>query len=227
VTFTLTSAPTPASAPPTPPTAAFSWEPSAPHVGEPVSLLSTSSDSDSTINAFAWDLADSGTLTAGGPTNNTVFASAGNHIVRLSVSSADGLSSAASETIPVLPAVVALMRPFPIVRIASTDTHSGIRLRILKVQAPGGTHISVTCRGRGCPAKSQKMVAAAASGGLASYTFHKFERGLRAGIVLEVRISSGNQIGKYTRLTVRRGKLPQRVDLCLTPGGSKAITCPS
>ena len=224
ITFTLAAAS--AGAPSGPPTAAFTWVPSTPHVGEAVSLLSSSSDPVSPISAFAWDLTGAGSFAAGAAANSTKFATAGDHIVRLRVTAADGLSSVASKTIPVLPATSALMRPFPIVRIASSYTRAGIRLRLLRVQAPSGARISVTCRNRGCPAKSQRRVAAAAAGGVASFTFHKFERSLRAGLVLEVRVYSASQIGKYTRLTVRRGKLPQRVDRCLSPGGSKAIACP-
>jgi hypothetical protein len=224
ITFTLAAAS--AGAPSGPPTAAFTWVPGTPHVGEAVSLLSSSSDPVSPISAFAWDLAGSGSFATGGAANSTKFATAGDHVVRLRVTAADGLSSVASKTIPVLPAVSALMRPFPIVRIASSFTRAGIRLRLLRVQAPSGARISVSCRNRGCPAKSQQRVAAVAAGGVASFSFHKFERSLRAGLVLEVRVSSASQIGKYTRLAVRRGKLPQRVDRCLSPGGSKAIPCP-
>jgi hypothetical protein len=60
-----------------------------------------------------------------------------------------------------------------------------------------------------------------------TYTFQRFERRLRAGVTLEIRISKAGEIGKYTRLVVRRGKLPQRVDVCLDPAGVKPIVCPS
>jgi hypothetical protein len=224
VTFTLTPAPAGGGAAPT---ASFTWVPSSPRVGQTVSLLSSSSDLTSAIIGYAWDLTGSGTYTTGTATNSTTFTTSGNHVVHLHVSAADGLSSVATETIPVLPASYALMRPFPIVRITSIDTRSGIRLRILRVQAPNGSRISVTCRNRGCPAKSQQKLAAAATTGVAAYTFHKFERALRAGVILEIRVSAANQIGKYTRLTIRKGRLPQRVDLCLSPGGAKTIVCPS
>jgi hypothetical protein len=224
VTFTLTAPP---SGRGSPPAAAFTWLPSSPRVGEVVSLLSSSSDSTSPINGYAWDLADTGVFSAGAATNVTTFSTGGDHVVHMRVSAADGLSSVASETISVLPARYALMQPFPIVRIASIDTRSGIRLKLLRVQAPNGSRISVSCHNRGCPARSQQKLAAAAAKGVATYSFHKFERALRAGVMLEIRVSAVNQIGKYTRLTIRKGRLPQRVDLCLGPGGAKTIVCPA
>jgi hypothetical protein len=75
--------------------------------------------------------------------------------------------------------------------------------------------------------RSQQKLAAAAATGVAGYTFRKVQRALRAGVVLEIRVSAANQIGKYTRLTIRKGKLPQRVDRCLSPGGAKTMACPS
>jgi hypothetical protein len=222
-TFTLT----PAAVSSANPTAAFTWVPSAPRVGQTVSLVSSSTAATSPIIGYAWDVAGTNAFLAGASTRSTVFSTSGNHVVHLSVSAADGRSSVATAMIPVLPATYALMRPFPIVRIVSSETRSGIRLRLLRVQAPSGSRISVTCHNRGCPVKSQQKVAAAAATGVAGYTFRKFQRALRAGVVLEIRVSAANSIGKYTRLTIRKGRLPQRLDQCLTPGGAKTMACPS
>jgi hypothetical protein len=113
------------------------------------------------------------------------------------------------------------------VRIISTGTSSGIRLKLLRVQASAGAQITVTCRGRGCPVRSLKRLAASAKAGAPVYTFNRLQRSLRAGVVVEIRVSKSGEIGKYTRLTVRRRKLPQRVDQCLDPAGVKPIACPS
>jgi hypothetical protein len=226
VTFTVTPAPATVGFAQAPSTS-FTWLPSAPHVGEAVSLFSSSTDSSSPITAFAWDLLGNGTFGAGQATISTSFATPGNHVVRLRVTTADGRSGVAAETIPVAAAAYALMRPFPIVRIVSTETRSGIRLKLLRVQASAGAQITVSCRGRGCPVRSLKRLAASAKVGVPAYTFGRLQRSLRAGLVLEIRVSKSGEIGKYTRLAVRRGKLPQRVDLCLDPGGVKPIACPS
>jgi hypothetical protein len=226
MTFTLTP-PNAVASPPQPPSSSFTWQPSAPRVGQAISLLSSSTDQSSPIHSFAWDLAGVGAFNPGSAAVTTSFATAGNHVVRLRVTAADGLSSVATETIPVGAARAALMDPFPIVRIASTDTKAGIRLRLLRVQAPAGARITVACQGRSCPLKSQRRVATPVRSGAPTYTFRRFERALRAGVVLEVRVWKAGVIGKYTRLAVRRGRLPQRVDECLDPGGVKPAVCPS
>jgi hypothetical protein len=118
-TVTLTAPPASA-APPTPaPSASFTWFPAAPHVGEHVSLVSNSSDPGSPLTSYAWDLAGSGPFQAGPQVLSATFSTAGNHVVRLRVADAAGLTSVVSQTIPVAPVAVPLMQPFPVVRIVT------------------------------------------------------------------------------------------------------------
>jgi hypothetical protein len=208
-------------------TASFSWVPIAPHTGERVSLLSSSTDAVSPITGFAWDLAGSGAFAAGTPVMTTSFSTPGKHLVQLRVTDAIGLSSVAAEAISVSGPVLPLMRPFPIVRIVATYSASAVRLKVLSVQASAGARISVACRGHGCPIKSQTRVAASGKVGRAPVVFRRFERSLQAGVIIEVRVSKPGHIGKYTRFAIRHGKLPTRVDSCLGPAGGKPITCPS
>jgi major membrane immunogen (membrane-anchored lipoprotein) len=224
VTFTVVSSAS-ASSPPQPPAASFTWQPNTPHTGEAVSLLSSSTDPSSPLTGFAWDLLGTGPLNAGPATISTSFSTPGDHVVRLRVAAADSLSSIAAETIPVMGPARPLIQPFPVVRIVSTDTASGIKLKLLRVLAPAGARIGVICRNRGCPVKSLAKIASANSS-VSAYTFPRLQRPLRAGVVLEVRISKAGQIGKYTRLVVRRGRLPQRLDLCVDSAGAKPIACP-
>jgi hypothetical protein len=123
------------------------------------------------------------------------------------------------------------MQPFPIVRIAGTESRHGVRISLVSVQAPTGARVTVRCRGRGCPAKGQTVIAAAGAGkrkaGTVLIVFKHFERSLRVGAVLEIRVSKPGQIGKYTRFAVRHGKLPSRQDTCLSPTGVKPMRCPS
>jgi hypothetical protein len=208
-----------------PPAASFTWFPVAPQVGQVVSLISSSSDSSSPIVALAWGLGE-GPLQAGGSVLTTSFATPGPHVVRLRAAAADGLASTATEEIPVSSAPVALMQPFPIVRIAGTDTARGAKLTLLTVDAPAGARITVVCHGRGCPAKAASRIAASAGGGSVLIEFHRFERALRAGAVIEIRVSESGEIGKYTRFQIRRGKLPERTDSCLSPA-LQPMSCPS
>ena len=220
----------PPPSPPSPPTAAFQWFPATPHVGEQVSLVSTSTDADSTITGFSWSLAANLPFGPGEHVLTTSFASPGTRVVRLHVTDANGLTSEVAEPLSVAARPLTLMQPFPVVRIAGSASSSSIRITLFTVQAPAGATVSVACHGHGCPRKSQSLVLASKAKnreGTVLISFGRFERSLRAGAVLEIRVSKPGQIGKYTRFTVRRGKLPARTDSCLGPTGSKPMRCPS
>jgi large repetitive protein len=218
----------PAVPPPTPPVASFRWFPPVPETGEPVSLVSTSSDAASPITGIAWALASNGPFQGGGAALSTSFSSPGAHVVRLRVTDGYGLSSVATETINVVGPKASLMQPFPVVRIAGTETASGVKLRLLRVQqTPRGARITVRCKGRGCPIRSARGVAVSNRRAVAPVEFRGFERSLPFGITLEILVSKAGEIGKYTRFAIRRGKLPERVDMCLDPAGVKPLVCPS
>ena len=222
LTFTLAG-----SAPAAAPAAAFNWFPPIPQTGEPVSIVSSSTDAASPITAIAWALTPSGLFQPGGPVLTTSFSSPGAHLVQMRVSNADGLSSTAAATISVVGSQRPLMQPFPVVRIAGAEAGSGVKLKLLTVQAPSGARITVTCKGHGCPLKSASRVAASGKVRGKAVEFRRFERRLRPGVTLEVRVWKSGEIGKYTRFYVRRRKLPERVDLCLDPAGVRPMACPS
>jgi hypothetical protein len=208
-----------------PPAASLAWFPVTPHTGEPVSLVSSSTDAGSPITSFAWDLAGNGAFVPGGQVLKTTFSTPGGHTVRLRVADANGLASMASATIGVTSPPAPLMQPYPIVRFLTSRTASGIRLRQLTVQAPAGARIVIGCKSRACPVKPQSLSVRAGTRG--ALEFKRFQRSLRVGVILEIRVSQPGLIGKYTRLTVRRGKPPSRFDSCLSPNAKIPIACPS
>lgn len=210
-----------------PPVASFGWFPSAPKVGEPVSIYSSSKDAVSPITTFGWALASTGPFQSAGPIYTVTFANPGSHVVRLRVASADGQSSTASATIVVGSVVASLMQPFPVVRIAGTDTASGVKVSLLSVFAPSGVEITVRCKGGGCPTRKARRMAPSTKRGTATVRFRKFERALPAGVKLVVRVAKAGEIGKYTQFAIRKGKLPKRLDTCLEPTGEKPQACPS
>jgi large repetitive protein len=222
VTFSLSE--------PAPPSPSFKWFPTAPHVGEAISLVSTSTDPTSAIVGYGWSLAGTGVFTPGGQTIGTSFTTPGNHVVQLLVTDQNGASSSISETIPVTSVPVLLMQPFPVVRIAGSEVSAGVKIKLLSVQAPIGAKVSIACKGKGCPAKLVSALAAAAKGkhppGSALITFKRFERLLPPGVTLEIKISKAGAIGKFTRFVSRKHKLPIRSDSCLSLLG-KPMTCPS
>jgi hypothetical protein len=229
VTFTVTQL-TAAASEPSPPVASFKWIPGAPNTGEPVTLISTATDASAPITGFGWALAGNGVFTQGESSLTTSFSTPGPHLVQLRVTDAAGRSSLVAETIPVSTAPVPLMQPFPVVRMAGSYNASGAKISVLAVLAPVGAKVAITCRGPHCPAKSLAFLAAAGAknkAGTVLITFRRFERPLRAGVVLEIWVSKHGEIGKFTRFTIHRGKSPSRVDECLNPAGTVPIVCPS
>ena len=225
VTFTLTQ---PAQARSVP-VASFQWFPAAPQVGEAVSLVSTSTDPTSAVVGFSWSLPESGIQIPGAAVTQTTFTSPGSHVVRLTVTSADGVTGTVDEAIAVAAPSTPLMQPFPIVRIAGSETRLGARISLLTVQAPVGAKVAVSCSGKGCPTRLVSALASRSKGssGTALLTFRRFERSLRAGVKLEIRVSRSGQIGKYTRFAIRKGKLPARSDSCLSPSAVNPMPCPA
>ncbi len=122
-----------------------------------------------------------------------------------------------------------LMTPFPVVRIAGVWFAGGVDLRLLRVQkAPPGALVTVRCRGRRCPRRAVvRRITIAGPHGVPAISFPAFERFLHTGAVIEVFVSKAGVVGKYTRLRVRRGKLPERVDSCLALGGLNLLQCPA
>jgi hypothetical protein len=227
---TFSVVPPPIAAPeliPGPPSASFEWFPPMPQTGEPVSLVSSSTDSASPITALAWSLASTGPFENGGTVLTTTFSTPGPHAVRLRVTNAAGLTSVATETIDVLARATPLMQPFPVVRIAGSYYARGVKLRLLRVQQmPAGARVTVRCKGHGCPLKSASRVAVSNGHGVAQIEFKRFERWLPAGVSLEILVSNPGEIGKYTRFRARRAKPPERVDMCLEAMGTKPLACP-
>jgi len=223
-----------------PPVAAFEFRPSDPVVGQQVSLFSQSSDPDNNLDpeTAVWDLDGDGVFETPGRSVNKVFTSAGSYNVSLRIQDTEGEPSIATQTIVVgLPAAprtegtrLRALSPFPLVRMAGRIGKRGTRLRLLTVDAPNGSTVTVRCRGRGCPFASSTR--AASTGKLVSAArkvrLRKLERRLlRAGVTIQIFITQTGTIGKYTSIKIRKGKPPKRSDLCLMPGSTKPVQCPS
>jgi hypothetical protein len=112
-----------------------------------------------------------------------------------------------------------MMSPAPKVRISGRLTRRGAMIERLSVRAPRGVAISVRCRGDGCPRRTLARSAAVTR-------LRSFERHLRAGIRLEIRVTLPGFIGKHTVIGIRRGKSPWRRDRCLFPGSARPARCP-
>lgn len=114
----------------------------------------------------------------------------------------------------------ARLSPFPVVRVKGLLTTGGARVTLLSVRAPRGSQVRVRCRGTDCPVRT--YTAPTSTGRL-----RPFERVLRAGTRLEIRVTKPGYIGKSTLIVIRRQDEPKRTDRCLPPGARRAVRCPA
>jgi PKD repeat protein len=211
------------------PGASFSFAPQDPRAGESVEFVSSSCQPSGRLVRQSWDLDGDGQYDdAEGPQAQMTFPAAGQYSVGLQVTGRRGVTDVERRTVMVetvyvlpRPASSRLLSPFPVVTLGGRLTSNGARVTVLTVRAPICSLVTVTCRGRGCPARRAS-----------SYVGHKrlrlrrFERAYRAGAVITIRVSKGNAIGKFTQFRIRRHAAPARNDLCLRPGSSKGSRCP-
>jgi PKD domain len=212
------------------PDASFHFSPEDPRAGQPVEFVSSSCDPDGELIRQAWDLDGDGAYDdAEGPTATRTFTGSGGHAVGLEITARDGATDTQRRTVIVdseyalpRPDSDRLMTPYPVVRLAGNLTRRGARVRVLSViRAPVCALVRVTCRGSSCPVRR-----ASAYVGRGPLRFRRFERRLRAGTVLTVRISKNDLIGKFTQFKIRRDGAPERRDRCLRPGRRAGSPCP-
>jgi hypothetical protein len=127
---------------------------------------------------------------------------------------------------PIVPAPLRWLDPFPTVRVRGRTTRTGATLSLLSVRAPTGSTVTVSCNGRRCPAKSVK---AKIKGKKAAGTLRirRFERSLRSGTILQIRVTKPGLVGKYTEFKIRSIALPIRKDRCLLPDSTRPVSCPT
>lgn len=205
-----------------PPIVSFSYTPTAPVAHGTVTFAASARDPDGSIASIGWDLNGDGIFTdATGPVASEAFPGPGAYPVAVAVTDNLGATTIASEGVAVATPPPTLLAPFPIVRLTTRGTARGVRVLRLAVQAPPGSRITVTCRGRGCAKRDEVRVARTSR----ALRFRGVQRRLRAGVVIVVRVTAPGHIGKYTRFRLHRGRPPSRVDLCLTPGVARPSAC--
>jgi hypothetical protein len=107
--------------------------------------------------------------------------------------------------------------PFPVVRIRGFFARTGARITLLSVRGPAKARVTARCVGRRCPVKEITLPTA-------NVRLHGFERFLRAGIQLQIRVTRPGRIGSYTSFLIRARKPPLRTERCLTTSG-KPVVC--
>jgi hypothetical protein len=205
-----------------PPVASFTYTPATPLAQDTVMFAAAARDPDGSIASIGWDLNGDGIFTdASGPVASAVFPGPGAYPVAIAVTDNSGATTVASQGVAVAPRPPTMLSPFPIVRLTVRGTRRGVRVLRLGVQAPPGSRVAVRCIGRGCGTRSEVRLARTAR----PVRFPGVQRRLRAGVVLEVRVTAPGRIGKYTRFRLRRGAPPNRIDRCLPPGGAGPAPC--
>jgi PKD repeat protein len=219
------------------PTATILSAPDPPQPGAPATLTAQASDPDGTVASLAWDVDDDGEFDDGTTAQVTwTFPVAGPHRVSLRVTDNSGSSNVVVRQLAVgatagVPTVAAgparnrasLLSPFPVIRIAGRLTRRGAHLRLVSVAAPRGARIAASCRGRGCV---RRAVVAKAKGSRKVRRLKDLQRSYRAGARIVIRVTRRGRIGKYTRIEIRKGRKPARVDRCLMPGARRPTKCP-
>ena len=236
------------------PTPNFEYAPASPLTDEVVTFKSTSSPSSGSIVATNWDMDGDGAFDdASGAEVTWAFATAGDHIVQMLVTQANGKQAVAFASVPVaeapasppggqpvgpgptgaevpstpaLPPPPAAKRPVPMRPFPI--------VRIAGVVLPNGARIRILSvrapRGSSvrvrCRGRGCPAAAVARTSATRLVRFHRFERTLRAGVRLELFVRQAGKVGKYTRFTIRGGKPPARLDRCLMPGKRRPVRCP-
>jgi len=218
-----------------PPVAGFVFAPTSPVAGDTVLFASSSSDPDGPIASTDWDLNGDGVYgDASGPVVSKRFDAPGSYTVGVRVTDAQGATAFALAQVDVQPqpAAPALGQPTTpvlgvlqnvLIQMAGSVTGSKTRVRRLYVRAPAGAAETVSCRGRGCPARPRTRLSRGHR-----LRFRYLERrayGKGARIVVDVTMPGF--IDRVTTFKMRAGRPPLRLDRCRLPGQTKLTRCPT
>jgi hypothetical protein len=145
--------------------------------------------------------------------------------VRVTASNPSGSSSSLSEPFgPIEGAPAAkLIRPFPVVVLTGRERGRLTTITGLTVRGRRGALVQARCSGRGCAFRSIRR----RIGSGKRLRLRRVEGSYRAGNAIEVRVTAQGRVGKFTRIRIRRGRVPARTDSCLQPGARRPSRCPS
>jgi hypothetical protein len=99
-------------------------------------------------------------------------------------------------------------------------------LTLTAANVPGGSTITVTCKGRPRCRFAKKTIHAAKTGKVDLLkALGRRNRRFSAGETIEIRITHSGYIGKDVALKLKKGKIPKGTVLCIKPGASKPSSC--
>jgi large repetitive protein len=210
------------------PTALIRFSPSFPYAGDVVDFASLSRDPDGYLASETWDLDGDGQFDdARGKVASKAFATLGAHTVRLRVVDGSGAGAVHAVTLNVrarpVPPPPAPEQLDATVRISSRPGKGSTLITRLGVRTSRGATVRASCKGKGCP---RGKASSTRSRGKA-LRLRSLERRLWAGSRIRIYVTAKGKVGSYTTLLIRRSKLPSRKDLCLAPGTTRTMRCPS
>ncbi len=209
------------------PTALIRFSPASPYAGDVVDFASLSRDPDGYLASEMWDLDGDGQFDdARGKVASKAFSTLGAHTVRLRVVDGSGAGAVHAVTLNVRARPVPPAAPDQVdstVRISSRPGKGFTRITRLGVRTSKGAIVRANCKGKGCP---RGKASSTRSRGKA-LRLRSLERRLWPGSRIRIYVTSKGKVGSYTTLLIRRGKLPSRKDLCLAPGTTRTMRCPS
>jgi PKD repeat protein len=124
-----------------PPVAAFTFEPAAPLVGQPIIFNAGTSSDDNGIAGYAWSFTDNGVINATSSVASRTYTAAGTYTVRLTVTDSDGVSDDEVRTIVVTdPSPVTL--PIITLQPLSVTVSPGATATFFVSANPGGGTLS-------------------------------------------------------------------------------------
>lgn len=189
-------------------------------VGVPVTFVSLARDPDDSIVAEAWDLDGDGMFDdANGSVVSRTFTTPGRKRIALGVLDAHGRVDQKQATVLVKAAPVTSLNPFPVVRVRGQVLRNGIRIQLLSVVAPRSATIGARCR----PACGGSL---RVTGTGRLVRLRRFERQLKPGALLELRVTAPGRIGKFVSFRVVKGSRGYiRKDACLKAGTTRPVAC--
>ncbi len=118
------------------------------------------------------------------------------------------------------PPALPRLSPFPVVVVIGRTRGARTRITGLLVRGPTGAKVTVSCNRR-CRVRG----GATRIGAKRRVRLKRAERLYRRGAVLDLRVTGRGKVGKFTRLRMRNGLAPARVDRCLAPGSVAPTRC--
>ena len=160
------------------------------------------------------------------PTYRLTTADAGSYLrVRVTTSNSSGSNSSLSEPFGPIESAPPpkLLRPFPVVVLTGRERGRTTAVTGFAVRGPRGALVAARCSGRGCAFRSARK----RIGSSKRLRLRSAEGLYSAGNAIEVRVTAQGRVGKFTRIRIRRDRVPARTDSCLEPGARRASRCRS